>query len=393
MEFELSNEQRKYLGLDIVPENWDKFQITNEVSVYFDGNKIRRKISVTDNLYREIQLDEETENRTMLLPKTSRGKAKKLNYSSLDSRKGIGVYFNFDINGITIGNYTTEQTFYSTHFENIEFKSLVDLPIWLDNYIGNTSQEDLKELNEFTNKKRVRVKLNEGDFFTYKIDRRNYGFGRLISDIRKIRKDPNFKKNKNYGLSQIMTQPLLIKVYSVINPSKNIDLNFLKTLNSLPSQYIMDNALFYADFEVIGNLPLEDSEIEFPISYARSISYDDIKTVYLQYGKIYKETHRDKFYKYVEIPNPDSKTEWDKCLKFNPHRNESIGASLNFNKSTLEKVILENSNASFWNDKIYQRQDDLRNPKNKAIKKEVFDFFRLDSEKSYSENIAKENVW
>lgn len=43
MKFELTNHQRKYLGLEIVPENWDKLQITNEISVYFDGNTIQKK--------------------------------------------------------------------------------------------------------------------------------------------------------------------------------------------------------------------------------------------------------------------------------------------------------------------------------------------------------------
>jgi len=387
MEFELTNEQRKYLGLEIVPKSWDKFQITDEVYVYFDRNTIRKKISVNNNLYREIQLDEETENRTMLLPKTSRGKAKKLNYSSLDSRNGIGVYFNFDVSEITIGNYTTEHTFYSTFFENIKFNSLADLPLWLENYISETTKQDLKDLKQFVDRKRKRVKLKEGDFFTFKVDRRNYGFGRLIADVRKIRKEPSFKENKNYGLAQLMTQPLVIKVYHIIENSKKVELEKLKTLKALPTQYIMDNSLFYGDYEVIGNLPLENWEIEFPISYARSISHTDIKTVYLQYGRIYKETHRDKFYKYIEVPNSEPKNDWD-SLKFNTYRNESIGVGLNFNKSTLEKVIAENSNEPYWNDKIYLREDDLRNPKNKAVKKEIFDFFGLDSEKSYSENIA-----
>lgn len=389
MEFELTNEQRKYLGLEKIPKSWDKIQITDEVYVYFDGNIIRKKISVNNNLYREIQLNEETENRTTLLPKTSRGKAKKLNFSSLDSRNGIGVYFNFDVSGITIGNYTTEHTFYSTFFESIKFNGLSDLPIWIEKFISETTKQDLKDLQEFASKKRKRTKLKEGDFFTFKVDRRNYGFGRLIADVRKMRKEPDFKENKNYGLAQLMTQPLVIKVYRIIENSKKVELEKLKTLKALPTQYIMDNALFYGDFEVIGNLPLENWEIEFPISYARSISYTDIKTVYLQYGRIYKETHRDKFYKYIEIPNPESKNDWDKVLKFNPYRNESIGADLNFNKSTLEKVIAENSNKPYWNDKTYQREDDLRNPKNKAIKKEIFDYFGLDSEKTYSENIAK----
>jgi hypothetical protein len=392
MKFELTNEQRKYLGLEIVPKSWGKFQITEDVFIYFDGNIIRKKVSVNENLYREIQLEEETENRTMLLPKTSRGKAKKLNYSSLDTRKGIGVYFSFDINEIIIGNYTTEQTFYSTYFENLQFKSITDLPLWLDNFIKETTKQDLKKLKQFSDLKRKRVKLKEGDFFTFKVDRRNYGFGRLIADIRKIRKEPSFKEQKNYGLAQLMTQPLVIKVYHIIENSKKVELEKLKTLKMLPSQYIMDNALFYGDYEVIGNLPLENWEIEFPISYARSISYTDIKTVYLQYGRIYKETHRNKFYKYIEMPNPESKNDWD-SLKFNPYRNESIGAGLNFNKSTLKKVIAENSNEPYWNDKIYQREDDLRNPKNKGIKKEVFDFFELNYEKSYSENIEKKNVW
>ncbi len=389
MKFELTNEQRKYLGLEIVPKSWDKFQITEDVSVYFDGNKIRKKISANENLYREIQLDEETENRTILLPKTKRGKAKKLNYSSLDARNGIGVYFNFDISGITIGNYTTEQTFYSTHFENIKFKSINDLPLWIDSFISETTKQDLKDLKQFSDRKRKRVKLKEGDFFTFKVDRRNYGFGRLIADIRKIRKEPSFKEQKNYGFAQLMTQPLVIKVYHIIEDSKKIEFEKLKKLRVIPSQYIMDNALFYGDYEVIGNLPLEDWEIEFPISYARSISYTDIKTVYLQYGRIYKEAHRDNFYKYIEIPNPESKNDWDKVLKFNPYRNESIGIGLNFNKSTLERAIAENSNEPFWNDKTYQREDDLRNPKNKAIKKEIFDYFGLNAEKTYSENIAE----
>lgn len=196
MKFELSNEDRKHLGLEIVLESWDKFQLTDQVFIYFDGNTIKKKISVNKSLYREIQLNEETENRTMLLPKTSRGKAKKLNYSSLDSRNGIGVYFNFDISGVIIGNYTTEQTFYSTFFEDIKFKSIDDLPIWLKNFKIDTAQQYFKELEKFINKKRKRVKLREGDFFTFKVDRRNYGFGRLIADIRKIRKEASFKEKK-----------------------------------------------------------------------------------------------------------------------------------------------------------------------------------------------------
>ena len=79
-------------------------------------------------------------------------------------------------------------------------------------------------------------------------------------------------------------------------------------------------------------------------------------------------------------------------MKFNPHRNESIGFGLNFNKSDLLQAITENSNQSYWNEEFYGRDTDLRNPMNMGIKKEIFDFFELDSSKSYSENLQK-NEW
>ena len=392
MKFELTNNHRKYLGLEIVPDNWEKVEITKEIFVYFDGNTIRKKISVGDYSYQEIKLEEETENRTILLPKTSRGKEKKLNFSSLEARNGIGMYFSFNIGGITIGNHSTAKTYYSTSFENIKFESIIDLPIWLERYISNTTASDLNDLQKIATEKRKRIDLKEGDFFTYKVDRNSFGFGRLIFDIRKLRKNPEFKTKKNYGFSNLMAQPLVIKIYHIIENTKEIDLPYLKSLKSLPSQYIMDNLLYYGDFEIIGNLPLEEWEIDFPISYARSICYGNFDTVYLQYGKIYTETKRDKFYKYIETPNPHPKGDWDNCLKFNPHRNESIGFGLNFNKSDLLQAITENSNQSYWNEEFYGRDTDLRNPMNMGIKKEIFDFFELDSSKSYSENLQK-NEW
>ena len=386
MTFELTNEQRKNLGLQIVLSSWDKTKINDETFVYFEGNTIRKKISVNEVSYEEIELNEETENRTILLPKTSKGKSKKLNFSSLEARNGIGMYFKANVTGITIGNYATEKTFYSTEFEDIRFLNMQDIKLWIENFTSSMSENEIKDLNKFAKEKRQRINLKEGDFFVYKVDRYNFGFGRLICDIRKLRKEPNFMLKKNYGLAQLMTQPLVIKIYYIIDNIKNQDLNYLKSLKSLPSQYIMDNRLYYGDFEIIGNLPLEHWEIDFPISYGRSISYGDFDTVYLQYGEIYKETKRNNFYKYIEIPNPDSKTDWDKCLKFNPYRNESISYNLNLDKSVLEKVISEDSNQPYWHCNNYELEDDLRNPINEEIKKEIFDYFGLNSKKSYSEN-------
>ena len=395
MTFELNNEQRRYLGLELVADNWDKIILKGDSYrpssiLYFDKNTIRKQVISTELKYSEIQYNEETENREFLLPKTQKGKTKKLTSSTLESKTPIGTYFDFGISGITIGNHTTQNTFYSTHFENIKFKDISDLKNWLNDFIKNSTSEDLKSIEEFSTKKRKRIKLKAGDFFAFKVDRRNYGFGRLICDLRPLKKDTKFKSNKNYGIMNLMTQPLVIKVYHFISPTKKTDLEELKTKKSIPAQYIMDNVLFYGDYEVIGNQPLSESEYDFPISYSKSIHYGDFDTIYLQYGLIYKETTTKKYNKHLVIENPDKNAKsWEKILKSNPYRMESIGATLNFHKETLEYCIKTSSNQPYWESEFYELEADLRNPKNKSDKKDIFEFFKLNPNGTYYENFKK----
>ncbi len=397
MAFELNNEQRKYIGLELVGENWDKVILKGDSYrpnsiLYFDKNTIKKQIISTDLKYSELQYNEQTNNREFLLPKTNKGKSKKLTSATLETKTAIGVYFDFSINGIMIGNHSTQNTFYSTYFEDIKFKEISDLKNWLADFIKHSSTNDLKEIEKFSSKKRKRIKLKEGDFFVFKVDRRNYGFGRLICDLRPLRKDSTFKASKNYGIMNLMTQPLVIKIYHFISPTKAVDFEKLKAIKSVPAQYIMDNVLFYGDYEIIGNQPLLEPEYDFPISYSKSIHFGDFDTVYLQYGLIYKETTTKKYNKHLTIENPDKNAKsWEGILESNPYRMEGISATLNISKKVLEDCIASNSNKPYWNSEYYERKFDLRNPKNDKAKKEIFSFFKLNPDKSYYENLKKNN--
>ena len=81
--FELTNKQRKYLGLSPVGDTWELIYFANQY-LYYDGDIIRKKITIDDDgTYYEAELCEYTEqNRTILLPKTKRGKPKKMNYTA-----------------------------------------------------------------------------------------------------------------------------------------------------------------------------------------------------------------------------------------------------------------------------------------------------------------------
>ena len=376
LKFELTNEQRKYLGLIPVEEHWELVKFDNGIYYYFEDDTIRKEIKVSKNYYHEAELNEKTaENRTMILPKTKRGKIKKFNYTATQSFSPFGTYFTFSTDGVIIANYTTQRTYYSEIFSEKEKISLDDLKKWLDKWMKETTEEDLEEIEEFKNAKRKHCKFNEGDFFAFKISRREWCFGRILMDVSKLRKDENFEKNKNYGLAHLMGKPLIIKVYHKISDSKNVDLKELSKCLALPSQAIMDNIFYYGEAIILGNLPLKPEENDMFISVSESISGIDKNIAYLQYGLIYREIPLSDYEKLIK----------DLKIGAQTLRREGIGFVIDTYK--LKECIEAKSNSPFWEKYKKRNVPDLKNPDYIELKRKIFKAFGLDADKTYEENL------
>ena len=374
--FELTNEQRKYLGLIPVEEHWELVKFDNGIYYYFEDDTIRKEIKVSKNYYHEAELNEKTaENRTMILPKTKRGKIKKFNYTATQSFSPFGTYFTFSTDGVIIANYTTQRTYYSEIFSEKEKISLDNLKKWLDKWMKETTEEDLEEIEEFKNAKRKHCKFNEGDFFAFKISRREWCFGRILLDVSKLKKDENFKKNKNYGLTNLMGKPLIIKVYHKISDNKNIDLKELSKCLALPSQAIMDNIFYYGEAIILGNLPLKPEENDMFISVSESISGIDKNIAYLQYGLIYREIPLSDYEKLIK----------DLKIGAQTLRREGIGFVIDTYK--LKECIEAKSNSPFWEKYKKRNVPDLKNPDHIELKRKIFKAFGLDADKTYEENL------
>ena len=374
--FELNNEQRKYLGLIPVEEHWELVKFDNGIYYYFEDDTIKKEIKVSKNYYHEAELNEKTaENRTMILPKTKRGKIKKFNYTATESFSPFGTYFTFSIDGVIIANYTSQRTYYSEIFSEKEKISLDDLKKWLDKWMKETTEEDLEEIEEFKNAKRKHCKFNEGDFFAFKISRREWCFGRILMDVSKLRKDENFEKNKNYGLAHLMGKPLIIKVYHKISDNKNIDLKELSKCLALPSQAIMDNIFYYGEAIILGNLPLKPEENDMFISVSESISGIDKNIAYLQYGLIYREIPLSDYEKLIKELKIGAQT----------LRREGIGFVIDTYK--LKECIEAKSNSPFWEKYKKRNIPDLKNPDHIELKRKIFKAFGLDADKTYEENL------
>ena len=374
--FELTNEQRKYLGLIPVEEHWELVKFDNGIYYYFEDDTIKKEIKVSKNYYHEAELNEKTaENRTMILPKTKRGKIKKFNYTATESFSPFGTYFTFSIDGVIIANYTSQRTYYSEIFSEKEKISLDDLKKWLDKWMKETTEEDLEEIEEFKNAKRKHCKFNEGDFFAFKLSRREWCFGRILMDVSKLRKDENFEKNKNYGLAHLMGKPLIIKVYHKISDNKNIDLKELSECLALPSQPIMDNIFYYGEAVILGNLPLKPEENDMFISVSESISGIDKNIAYLQYGLIYREIPLSDYEKLIK----------DLKIGAQTLRREGIGFVIDTYK--LKECIEAKSNYPFWEKYKKRNVPDLKNPNHIELKRKIFKAFGLDADKTYEENL------
>lgn len=383
---ELDNNQRKYFGLEPIPASWHKVPFKGDFYrpdsfLFYDGDTIKKQVISTDSEYKELQFNEHTENRELILPKTKRGKSKKLTSSVFDSRTPLGVYLCVNSTGdLIIGNHTTQTTFYSRVWEYKGVNS--DLEKIIKEFIDNSPKDHLKQIDEFRKAKRKNIKYKAGDFFTFKLNRNEFGFGRILFDVNKARKKKLIPEN--HGLNLIMGPPLLIKFYAYKSDNKKVDLGFLKKQKSLPSDLIMDNLVFYGEYEIIGNQHLEADELEFPISFGRRI--DQTPNVFLQWGLIHLELPIKKFDKYITAIN-------DKLPETNPSRHlsnpygyYSIGFQPKFDTVDIIETIANNGDFNFTKDKHYKLDWDLRNQKNDKIRIEILKKMGLDPNKNYVEN-------
>jgi len=225
--FELTNQQRKYFGLDSIESKWTPVILPGDIHrpssiLYFEGNIIKRQIISTADKYTECHFDEKTEKREILLPKTTKGKPKKLSASTLEQRRPNGVYLNISSEaGVMIASHTSETTFFDSKWARISPVESREISQVVADFISESPKQHLKEVAGFKLLKRRHQKFKPGDFFRFKIKRDTFGFGRVLMDIAKLRKTSIL--NKEHGLNLIMGPPLLVHLYIPEANPKEID--------------------------------------------------------------------------------------------------------------------------------------------------------------------------
>ena len=252
----------------------------------------------------------------------------------LDWNSPYGMYFDYN-GGVRLANYTTQQTYYSSAFAGVPFMDKGGLQRFLDIWAAETTNEDLDEIQAFAHMKRCHCKYKEGDFFRFKYDRRNYGYGRILFDVRK------YSKAGGKFWDILMGKALCVSVYHIITENPCVHMEDLQKIQSCPSTYMMDNRFYYGEYKIVGNAPLSEA-VDYPVMYGRSISALDRNKICFCRGR-----------EYHEIPLEGNE------LFSTDFKNNGISWSLNVNKTLVEECIMAGTNEPFWK---ANPGNDLRNP-------------------------------
>jgi hypothetical protein len=276
--YELTNNQRKYFGLSLVSDDWDKVQLSETISVYYQGDKIVKILNY--NLgYFERDTDIETNQRQILLPKRIKGKEQKLTIAKILKVKGSGIQFSGSFQGGGIHVYDNKRNlfFIKSFSEDAYIKNYGDIEKWITRYISQTSTNYFDWLNKELSQKRLRVKIKEGDIVAFKIMHGQYGFARILFDIFTQRQKGDIVSANLYLFHP---RSLIVAPYAYYADTLDIDIDKLVNKKTLPTLCIFDLDVFRGEMPIVGHKPLSLKEklIPFPDKPETSITIPYTKT-------------------------------------------------------------------------------------------------------------------
>lgn len=357
--FELTNHQRRCLGLQEIPGHWFRKNLKPrpgddyETWVYIDGTTLRKCISSGEKTYTEYDYSEPLSgDLEFLLPKTSRGKPIPLCAVNLWKRPAF-MCLCYARGYVSLYHNGNQRNYYNSLMENCSMPNHASFIRWVESWCMDTSDADITDVNRFAAEPRKHIKFREGDVFRYRITRRLWGYGRVLLDYSRMRK----KKEPFWDI--LMMKPVVCSAYHIATEDPNVPFSTLERLPSLPSCIMADNHIFYGEYEIIGNIPVSDHE-DYPILYGESIRCGE-NAVMLQQGKIHRV-----------LPG-------ETAAVSNDFRNNSVGFSLNVRLPVLLECIRQGSNAPYWAQNNWYTRRDLRNPEFSAEREAICRQFGIDS--------------
>lgn len=291
---QLTNAQRAAMGLEPVGGDWEwgRFPQADrapetECWAAFQGDVLRKALIVSPRMYEERELAEETmEGRGKILPRGGKGKPRPISLYDLE-RKSLGMHLCFwgGQHRLSLEHVPSKRTYYDAALDREgvpeELSGFLD---WAARWEAETTPEDRAELAALLQSGLRKGTYREGDFFRFPLGRREFGYGRILQDVRAWKK----AKKPFWDVLQ-GTRPLLVAPYRILTNNPSLTPEEMQALPLLPSFYVEDFHLTVGDYPIVGNLPLDAGEMDHPIRYGRAVPWRETPSVILQCGPVYRE--------------------------------------------------------------------------------------------------------
>jgi len=254
----------------------------------------------------------------------------------------------------------------------------------VQDFLPRVKSDVAAQLRTFRDARRRHVTFAPGDFFSFRIGLREYAYGRVLVDIDQLKRRGAI--SKTHGLAYIMTKPVLVTLYGFVAASRAVQLNRLQDAAILPSDYIMDNVLYYGEYEVFEHAPIRVEELDLPMSYGKTLAAGS-DNVYFQWGLIHKEIPARRFNKYLSADNELLPKGNPSRLVNNPYSYHGVGFRTRYTGHDIREIAAGKPH-DFDKHGGYKGRFDLRNPRNAHIRAEIMDAFGLKPSLGYVENCS-----
>ncbi|MCR4784381.1 MAG: immunity 26/phosphotriesterase HocA family protein [bacterium] len=285
----LTDEERRYLALNALDKNWEKVSIYSvthclkkRTVLFYEGNTIVKVIyeehsikedgSYSWRAYNEFDTRLETDNRTMLLPLTSRGRAKAVTPTNVMAIKPFGcdlyIYLQKDESQIVARNLRNNQVIPIGEKDRVRnIMSDEDFHKFMRYYIPTCPDDYFENIAAVRNMEHKTVRFKAGDIFRCQVDRNHYAYGLILGKIREIEKWDELPKEHSFR--HVMMQPIIVRMYDFVTTDKDMTAEELSDRALRPPKLCSDCDILWGTHTIVAHKELVVDDVQFLLQLAR----------------------------------------------------------------------------------------------------------------------------
>ncbi len=396
----ITNEERRYMGLNPIEDNWDMSQLYSKTnlwhkrtSIFWCDNTIKKIVfeekrvsdeKITFECITEYDTNIQTENREWLLPLTVRGKKKKFNATNVLSYNATGCSFNFHIDAFpevstSMSICNSRNNKYIAIGEQDKVKAIrndADFHIFMDYYMKTCPSDYFDKIKKLRESKHITIKYKTGDIFRMEVDRFHYTYGIITGQIKEILKWKELPEH--HSLRNLMMIPIMVRFYDICTTDANKSAEELVDVPLGRVSICGDNDIIWGTHEIIGHKELQKEDIEFNLVCTKIKKLNENTTVHT-YDMLVSEgicSYTDNYNLYVE---------WGTATTILSY--ENISQKL---KECLHDYHSPHGGVSICvNDRPSKDAYNLLNEVNREVREELFSCLQLNSNADFDDFAIK----